>query len=483
MRTLLFLLLFPLAVFAHIGSPNVYFEGQAGPHVARVSIRPPNALPGLAQVDVRLDGSEGCAVSVQAIFRGAEAPAPTAAAAGAGDPHLFNTAVWLLRRGPHVIRISIQNAQGGGVLSVPLEAAALARPDMPPALGITLIALGAILAASAVWIAMAAAPKRPRTAGIVTALCLIASIALGSARWRAMDREFRDHALAKPRVIRADVLKADASLVLRLMPEPPTMLEWTGLAADHGKLMHLFLVETANSNFFAHLHPIRRDGGTFEGVLPALPAGAYHLYGEITRLSGATETLVAEVTLPSPGNSPPQAGWTMLNDVWCQSPFSIPADEDQPTQLDADDSWHLGAPTDRDPANRTQVSRLSEDRTMVFQNAGELAANRETSLRFAVFKASGEAAPIQPYMGMAGHCAVRREDGSVFTHLHPLGTISMAAQQILGGAPMALPDESGPVNEVSFPYAFPQPGNYRVWTQVRLNGRVETGVFDVRVKP
>jgi len=90
-------------------------------------------------------------------------------------------------------------------------------------------------------------------------------------------------------------------------------------------------------------------------------------------------------------------------------------------------------------------------------------------------------------MGMLGHAVVRRSDGSVFTHLHPVGTVSMAAAELLaarGGtaSPMqsAIPDR---IREVAFPYAFPRPGDYRIWVQVRTTkgGGVLTGVFDVRV--
>jgi hypothetical protein len=124
---------------------------------------------------------------------------------------------------------------------------------------------------------------------------------------------------------------------------------------------------------------------------------------------------------------------------------------------------------------------------MIFPDAGKLVENRETSLRFAVFARDGQPANLQSYMGMAGHCVVRRSDGAVFTHLHPVGTISMAAQEMLlrrqGSSTTNLMKQATPtaIGEVSFPYAFPRAGGYRVWTQVRLNGRVLTGVFDVRV--
>lgn len=117
------------------------------------------------------------------------------------------------------------------------------------------------------------------------------------------------------------------------------------------------------------------------------------------------------------------------------------------------------------------------------------------------------AADLQPYMGMVGHAEFVRSDLSVFAHVHPAGSVSMAALDLAqagmageaGGSQssMAMPsmsmpvsagmtmsmDSSGPLSpEVRFPYGFPQPGEYRIFVQVKRAGRVETGVFDARVE-
>jgi hypothetical protein len=156
---------------------------------------------------------------------------------------------------------------------------------------------------------------------------------------------------------------------------------------------------------------------------------------------------------------------------------------------DPDDSWHVDAP---DGLQRVSSSSpqpltcaLSGGGTMVWEKDAVLRESREASLRFKVLDAAGQAVPLQPYMGMFGHAAIRREDASVFAHLHPVGSISMASQEFFSkGEPMdhsqhlaASRTEEG----VSFPYEFPKPGRYRIWVQVKSGERVMTGVFDTEI--
>jgi hypothetical protein len=112
----------------------------------------------------------------------------------------------------------------------------------------------------------------------------------------------------------------------------------------------------------------------------------------------------------------------------------------------------------------------------------------------------------EPYLGMPGHAMVMRDDGSVFVHLHAMGSVSAAAQAALlaiergdtlpstrpnvprprlaehgnHGSALAMPDAG---STLEFPFAFPKPGAYRVWVQLKRAGKVETASFAVRVGP
>ena len=487
---------------AHVGSPNVFFEGHAGVHAVRVVIRPPQTLPGLAQADIRVTDSDVTRISVRPAFLDASSetlPPPSVATPVAGDPQLWNAAFWLLRRGSYGVQVTLESARGGGSVAVPLQAAALARPILPPALGVALVVFGVLLAAGAVGIAAAAAREaslapeaspsardraRGRVAAVVAALICCAAVYGGNFRWQQMDREFAN-ALSKPLPVDAAVQSGSAQHLLRLVPtrDAPATSAWDTLVTDHGKLMHLFLIRDPDFDAFAHLHPVRRDAARFEDLLPPIPGGTYHLYAEVTHEDGSSETLVTRVNLPPPVGGPLQAAAGLdAGGVLCLSPTAGPASSPQPTALDFDDAWHVGV---ADAKNATSAPLMGGGH-MEFQTPGPLVADRDTSLRFAAFGPDGAPLALDLYMGMLGHAAIRRSDGAVFAHLHPVGSVSMAAAEMLArrdGTASPVPAASRETaHEVEFPYAFPRAGAYRMWVQVRSSGRVLTGVFDVDVR-
>jgi hypothetical protein len=96
---------------------------------------------------------------------------------------------------------------------------------------------------------------------------------------------------------------------------------------------------------------------------------------------------------------------------------------------------------------------------------------------------------------MPGHAAFLKTDGAVFAHIHPTGSVSMAAlmlarkQENSAAAEsgrsmegMDMHDSSVPLpNEVTFPYGFPAPGRYRMIVQMKHGDTIETGIFDAFV--
>ena len=52
-RLLGVLLLASASAFAHVGSPDVFYDGQAGPYKLLVTIRTPSVIPGVAEIEVR----------------------------------------------------------------------------------------------------------------------------------------------------------------------------------------------------------------------------------------------------------------------------------------------------------------------------------------------------------------------------------------------------------------------------------------------
>lgn len=483
---------------AHVGSPDVWYEGPAGPYHVTVQVKMPGVVPGVAQVFVRVTDESVDRVTVFANKFDATggAPPPEDAKRETGDHGLWSAKLWLMAGGSNSVNVGIAGPKGSGTAVVPVLNVASRRLELKRGMGIGLAAMGVFLFIGLVTIVGAAAREstlppgeqpssrnhtRARVAMGVSSL-IVALLLFGGWRWwGSADREFA-RSIFKP--LRSEARLSDAQTSARLdfriidsawVRRSDTAWlrkhranSWTPLIEDHGKLMHLFLIRD-DLGAMAHLHPSTTDTVRFPSTLPQIPAGPYRVFADIVHESGFAQTLVTSIQIPG--------GIT-----------------GGPTPSDSDDSWFAGA-----PARGTRVAKMSDGSTMTWMgSSGTLAAGREAGLTFDVRNSDGSPARLEPYMGMRAHAIVARDDGSVFVHLHPLGTVSIASQMAyelrepgdsirgrLGKrisahmSGMAPADSS--TSSVSFPFAFPKEGNYRVWVQVRKDGRILTGAFDALV--
>ena len=172
--------------------------------------------------------------------------------------------------------------------------------------------------------------------------------------------------------------------------------------------------------------------------------------------------------------------------------------------VDRDDTWHVTNPFLAERTTNREVS-LGSGLLMELKLDTELRQNRETQLRFKVVDGTSRPIELEPFMGMGGHLILRRSDGTVFTHLHPSGTFSMAAQQLFemraeGKAPLRVASSKGdPLcrlpgilsesrqtdhpGQIVFRYSFSRAGSYRLWVQAKVSSKILTGVFDLNVLP
>lgn len=486
-------LLLPLGAQAHIGSPTVVYESHPPQVPVRVIIRPPGVVPGLATIDVRALTNGVRRVTVLPVHwrAGVEgSPPPDVAQPVEGDPSLFHAELWLMARGAYSVHVEVETAAGSTKLIVPVNSLATTRLPMPGALGGILIALGVLLFSLAVTVVTAGVRESVlepgaepsslrrwlgRAAGAGAVVMLALAIYGGRAWWNAEDSNYRNNKMHQP--VECDVkvrIEGGQRIAQLTVLTNEARASWPGLVPDHGKLMHVFMMREPQLDVLAHLHPVRRSHRLFEAVLPPLPAGSYRLYADVTHETGLSQTLTAITSVPEPvGALIAEAGMI----------------------ADADDSWH-SSPASGAAAKKFE-SDLGDGRVMKWDGTQLPVAGREATLRFTIHEPDGSLSKLDAYMGMLGHAAIRRDDGAVFTHLHPAGSVSIAAQQVFqirAGekrpgriTPEMMeklcqpPDANAPQQPLTFPYEFPKPGRYRIWVQAKLAGVVRTGVFDTEV--
>ena len=486
------LLLLPAGVCAHVGSPDTFFEGNAGPYSLFVTVRMPEVIPGVAEVEIRSESADVTAIRILPLRlsgAGSEyAPKPEFMERSTGDPQSFSGRMWLMEFHALQLRVDAEGARGEGVLAVPLMAEAQRTLRMDRPLGSLLFIFMIFLAVTFVLIlrvALAearlepgAASHTPRGSKLrwitgVGVLLVIAILYLGNTWWNA-DANAYSLRVMKPPIFRAvadpagrlSLLPPEGQSPVRAkQPRPSGWLLWPevlrDLRPDHGHLMHLFLVRQPRWDYFCHLHPEADPKGFFSQNLPSLPSGRYQMFADVVTETGLAMTMVGQVDLPEVSGAP----------------------------LRGDDSTATAPPN---PATAgTQTLSALEDGWVRWERGPEpLRARTALRLRFQVEDREGkQALDLEPYMGMAGHLIILRSDGAVFAHVHPAGSVAMASLELAQRSLALTMQDMGsmhrdpPSSEVAFPYGFPQPGDYRLFVQVKRNNQIQTGIFDAHVEP
>ena len=538
--SILFILLMTCSFsYAHVGSPGVIMEGNAGPYKMLVSINPPDVIPGIAKVTVFFQNDPASRVTARAVyFRTGDEGSPGAEQMKtvAGKPGQYTADVWWMNGGSSSIQITANGRLGRGVLVVPVVAVSKEIKKMPFSTGLTLSILGLFLfllmvtvIGSSVSDALTKAGeelplkrKKFRRIGIITAMLLTSLIAFaGNAWWQSWIADYNKF-MFRPLQATSNIKAVNGAneLILSLDTTSKRRSGFSFVVPDHGKLMHMFIVRFPAMDALAHLHPVRIDSAHYRTILPAIPKGQYLLFADIVYTTGFAETIKDTVNIPD----------NLTGNIYI---------------LDKDDGYAFAPPVNQQ-SNNTQVARrediiscgkpgtgakLKDGSTMVWEGMTDepFEPGKLYQLKFSVLTPDNKMAVLEPYLGMPAHAAIIRNDGNVYIHLHPVGTFSMAAEtnmlkriadpqglykypdpkhfrdsidtymkfisaldeparedllmrqmNMTASASSTMNMDHG--NMIEFPYSFPSPGLYRIWVQVKRNGQILTGAFDKEVK-
>jgi len=212
-----------------------------------------------------------------------------------------------------------------------------------------------------------------------------------------------------------------------------------------------------------HLHPERgREPETFAQTLPTMAAGQYALFADVVHANGIAETATTRIELSTIDGA----------------------------KLEGDDAAS-GPPIIPKGGYNPDVAELPGGYRMLWErSAVRIRARQPYEFRFRLVDAQGaDAKDVELYMGMQGHAAFVKDDGSVFAHVHPSGSVAAATLALT--TPLTTPDDphamhnmahGGLPAQVTFPYGLPQPGIYRIFVQMKRGGEIMTGMFNASVE-
>ena len=379
------------------------------------------------------------------------------------------------------VLINVAGARGAAQLSVPVPSAARSMLTMPPALGALLLMLAIGLAIGAISIVGGAARESRLTPGAPAAARTQTARPTrdgDNGRPRGSDLLFCIFVVELRRAgLRGDYNPVQAAQAVahpcrwkfasRLRPSPTDH----GLAAVQGYGFHragprpsdasVSRSHARASDRIWHLHPATANPMAHSSRRSrSLAPGLYSAFADIVSQNGFPWTLVGSINLPQI-NGAPLSG----DDSAGEAP-PLTSSSDSTVDVLADGTrvtWHRESAAPR--------------------------ANVPMILRFEVQDQSGKpASDLQPYMGMAAHAEIVSSDLQVFAHIHPSGSVPMAALMMASTDSMAGMDMNASATaaastspNLSMPYGFPRPGRYRIFLQFKRAGKIETAYFDTAV--
>jgi hypothetical protein len=206
------------------------------------------------------------------------------------------------------------------------------------------------------------------------------------------------------------------------------------LLVVHTRKLHLLLIAADTLDDYQHVHPEPGDeAGTFVFTFIPRRLGRYRVFADfMPRATGRSLYAGAELKV------------TVKSGIFTGS----------------GPAFVEGLHTKKDGL----VFRLTLDRSPV-------RINQTAQMVLTVAREQGGAPELEDIMGAPAHLVAFDERCSGFAHLHP-------------AAPTAeVPDETDAGRRLAFAIHLPDPGNYRLWAQVRVDGREVFAPFDLKVEP
>ncbi len=529
----IFLLIFcsPLEVRGHIGSAGVVHEGKAGNYSVQVYVEPPDVIPGTAKVSVMVDGNDIKSVKMSPIYywTGDEG-SPRSDEGIMTEAGKYEGKIWLMENGAASVKVVIEGARGKGEVLIPIAALSTAQRQLPSSLGWILAGLALLLVGIMTTIIGAStgdsllkvgesennSTKKRRIVGSTIGASFCGLLLFGGNMWWNAETADYQRNIYRPYTATSSISLRGGQRVLNFKIDSASVngRSMSFIIPDHGKLMHMFLVKEGSMEVFAHLHPSRKDTLNFEAPLPNMPAGKYLIFADVLRYHSLQNTITDTVEIPQTPKVNVMPTLTGDSD----DTFVVTNAINKTTNSVVDESITIcGSPGVK--------TKLQDGSSIVWEEKPnqKLMAGKVYDLKFSVLAPDGKPAELQTYLGMMGHAAVIKDDASVYIHLHPNGTYSSTAVQVLqkridepsnkrpnlnnakkfrdsvdnilaklqtlteaerdkllmGNMKHELNGHHG--GQVTFPYVFPKAGHYRVWLQVKRGGKILTGVFDANV--